>query len=134
LIVFANVTYLAYLQSSTETPVARRMVCGGDAVRLPPLVLWHARMEVPAAPLHSPLGRQLLFDDPILISSRQSLQSFPQRITKLVQLGFAFLVGKQTGFDHEDEVRIEASASCHNRQGFSRCPILPPWDPLGGSA
>jgi hypothetical protein len=26
----------------------------------------------------------------------------PQRITKLVQLGFALLVGKQTGLDHRN--------------------------------
>lgn len=39
------------------------------------------------------------------------LYQHPQRIAKLVQLGFALLVGKHAGVDHENYVKGEASAS-----------------------
>ena len=48
-----------------------------------------------------------------------------KRITKLVQLGFALLVGKQTGLDHEIYVKFEAPTSCQTCRGNEMVTLHP---------
>ena len=47
-----------------------------------------------------------------------------QRITKLVQLGFPLLVGKQTGLDHENLRQVRGAHIMPDSQRFSRCPTV----------
>jgi hypothetical protein len=46
-----------------------------------------------------------------------------QRITKLVELGFALLVGKQTGLDHENLRQVRGAHILPDPQRFFEVPI-----------
>lgn len=79
--------------------------------------------------LVAPIGADSAVSVPSARAGTVVLQ-YPQRIAQLVQLGFTFLVGRQTGLDHENWLRIGVPTSCHVQPGFLRCPIIENQSPI----